>query len=173
MKAYRRCGGVAPHILDLCTRWKSAVSFTPRPLYPPGKSPWYPLDRRLGGPQSRSGRCGEEINFVSQRCTTELSRLLWRRNKRTGNRTPDVPIPFMGYAIANNHLRTRHQKEIYVSNISETEDYQVIDYNTGACTEWRHIELFVPNEPLQFKPLADKSWTPGERNGETAHISGV
>jgi hypothetical protein len=21
---------------------------------PPGKSPWYPLDRRLGGPQSRS-----------------------------------------------------------------------------------------------------------------------
>jgi hypothetical protein len=23
------------------------VSFTPRPLYPQGKSPWYPLDRRL------------------------------------------------------------------------------------------------------------------------------
>jgi hypothetical protein len=28
------------------------VSFTPRPLYPQGKSSWYPLDRRLGGPQS-------------------------------------------------------------------------------------------------------------------------
>jgi hypothetical protein len=27
-----------------------------------GKSPWYPLDRRLGGPQSRSGRGGEEKN---------------------------------------------------------------------------------------------------------------
>jgi len=27
---------------------------------PPGKVPWYPLDRRLGGPQSRSGRGGEE-----------------------------------------------------------------------------------------------------------------
>jgi hypothetical protein len=27
---------------------------------PQGKSPWYPLDRRLGGPQSRSGRRGEE-----------------------------------------------------------------------------------------------------------------
>jgi hypothetical protein len=24
------------------------VSFTNRPLYPQGKSPWYPLDRRLG-----------------------------------------------------------------------------------------------------------------------------
>jgi hypothetical protein len=26
---------------------------------PPGKSPWYPLDRRLGGPQSQSRRFGE------------------------------------------------------------------------------------------------------------------
>jgi hypothetical protein len=31
-----------------------------RPLYPQGKSTWYQLDRRLGGPQSRSGRGGEE-----------------------------------------------------------------------------------------------------------------
>jgi hypothetical protein len=29
---------------------------------PHGKSPWHPLDRRLGGPQSRSGRGGEEKN---------------------------------------------------------------------------------------------------------------
>jgi hypothetical protein len=29
---------------------------------PPGKEPWYPLDRRLGGSQSRSGRGGEEKN---------------------------------------------------------------------------------------------------------------
>jgi hypothetical protein len=27
---------------------------------PPGKEPRYPLDRRLGGPQSRSGRHVEE-----------------------------------------------------------------------------------------------------------------
>jgi len=27
-------------------------------LYPQGKSPSYPLDRRLGGPQSRSERGG-------------------------------------------------------------------------------------------------------------------
>jgi hypothetical protein len=30
------------------------VSFTPLPLCPRGKSPCYPLDRRLGGPQSQS-----------------------------------------------------------------------------------------------------------------------
>jgi hypothetical protein len=28
---------------------------------PPGKKPtWYPVDRRLGGPQSRSGHSGSE-----------------------------------------------------------------------------------------------------------------
>jgi len=36
------------------------VSFTLRSLYPQGKSPWYPLDRRLGGPHSRSGRGDED-----------------------------------------------------------------------------------------------------------------
>jgi hypothetical protein len=54
--------------------------------FPPGKEP---LDRRVGGPQSLSGRGGEEIYShplsgieppiiqpVAQRCTTELSRFL-------------------------------------------------------------------------------------------------
>jgi hypothetical protein len=31
------------------------VSFTLRQLYSQGKIPWYPLEKRLGGPQSRSG----------------------------------------------------------------------------------------------------------------------
>jgi len=31
---------------------------------PPGKSLQYPLDRRLGGPQSRFGRGGEEKNSL-------------------------------------------------------------------------------------------------------------
>jgi hypothetical protein len=30
------------------------------PPPPPGTNPWYPLDRGMGGPQSRSGRGGEE-----------------------------------------------------------------------------------------------------------------
>jgi len=38
------------------------VSFTPWPLHPQGKSPQYPLDRRLGGPQICSGHTGEEKN---------------------------------------------------------------------------------------------------------------
>jgi hypothetical protein len=38
------------------------VSFMPQPLYPQGKSPWYLLGRRLGGPRSWSGCDGEEKN---------------------------------------------------------------------------------------------------------------
>jgi hypothetical protein len=63
MKAYRGSGGIAPGILDLVTRWRWVISFTSRLLYPQGKSPWYPLDRRLGAPYRRSGRSGEEKHF--------------------------------------------------------------------------------------------------------------
>jgi hypothetical protein len=82
-------GGIAPRILDLGTWWRWVVSFTPRPLYRQERTPWYPLDRRLGGSQYQSGRGGEEKNSqllpgieppfiqpVAQRYTAELSRLL-------------------------------------------------------------------------------------------------
>jgi hypothetical protein len=79
---------MAPRILDLGTKWRRVVRFVTRLLYPQGR-PWYPLDRRLGGPQSRSGRGGEEKNSqplpglevpikqpVAQCYTAELSRFL-------------------------------------------------------------------------------------------------
>jgi hypothetical protein len=46
---------------ELGTR-RRVLSFTSQPLYPQGKSPRYPLHRKLGGPQGRSGRGGEEKN---------------------------------------------------------------------------------------------------------------
>jgi hypothetical protein len=51
-------------ILDLGTRWRRVVSFTPLPLYPRGTNPRYPLDRRQGGPWSLSERCGVKKNLV-------------------------------------------------------------------------------------------------------------
>jgi hypothetical protein len=62
MKAYWGVEVYLHSYLDLGTRWSWVVSFTPRSLYPQGKSPWYPLDRRLSGIQSRSGRGGLEKN---------------------------------------------------------------------------------------------------------------
>jgi hypothetical protein len=47
-------GYIDLHLLDLSNSWRSVVSFTTRPLYPR-----YLLNRWLGEPQSRSGRCGE------------------------------------------------------------------------------------------------------------------
>jgi hypothetical protein len=54
-----------PRIPILGTRWRWVVSFTPRPFYPRGKSPSFPLDRKLGRPQSRRGRGGEEKKLSS------------------------------------------------------------------------------------------------------------
>jgi hypothetical protein len=52
-------GCIDPSFLDLGTSSRWAVSFTPLPLYPRGKCARYPLERRLGGTQSPSGRFGE------------------------------------------------------------------------------------------------------------------
>jgi hypothetical protein len=60
MKTYCMSSSVAPRILNLGTWWEWVVRFTLRPLYPREKGPQYPLDRRLGGPQSWSGRGGEK-----------------------------------------------------------------------------------------------------------------
>jgi hypothetical protein len=86
--------GIAPRIHDLGTRWSWVVSFTPQPLYLQGKSPWYPLDRRLGGPQSRSGRGGDmpvtfahwnkrdiRLQTAEMRWTAGHSLLDYRRNE--------------------------------------------------------------------------------------------
>jgi hypothetical protein len=39
MKTYWGSGSMDPSILDLGTRWRWVVSFTPRPLYPQGNIP--------------------------------------------------------------------------------------------------------------------------------------
>jgi hypothetical protein len=59
MKAYCGSGGIAT-FFDLGTRRRRVVSFHAPAALPPGKSPWYPLDMRLGVPQSRSGHSGGE-----------------------------------------------------------------------------------------------------------------
>jgi hypothetical protein len=55
LKTYLGGGGV-----ERCTRWRWMISFTPRSLYPREIAPGTGWNRRLGGPQSWSGRGGEE-----------------------------------------------------------------------------------------------------------------
>jgi hypothetical protein len=88
MKAYWGNRSIALRILNLGIRWTWVVSFMLRSFYPQGKIPYYPLDRRLGWTESRSGRSSEEkisqslpwfelpiIQPLVQRYTTEVSRL--------------------------------------------------------------------------------------------------
>jgi hypothetical protein len=50
------------HSLTLALDGGEWSASCPGRLHLQGKSPWYPLDRGFGGPQSRSGRGGEEKN---------------------------------------------------------------------------------------------------------------
>jgi hypothetical protein len=72
------------------------VSFTHQPLYPQGKSPWYPLDRRLGGPQSRYGRGGEEKN----------SQCAEVKNVWSYTSTPPSTSPWLGVLLINGYVST-------------------------------------------------------------------
>ena len=64
IKADRESRGIAPLVLNLGRiRWR-VVCFTSRPLYPKERT-LIPLNRRLGGPHSPSGRFVEQKNLLS------------------------------------------------------------------------------------------------------------
>jgi hypothetical protein len=56
-------GGNAPLILNVCTKWVEWSVSCPYRFYSCKKSPLYQMNRRLGGPQSRSGCFGEGHSF--------------------------------------------------------------------------------------------------------------
>jgi hypothetical protein len=62
MKAYLVYGGISPRILWPRHYMEFSGQIHAPAALTPGKSPRYPLYRRLGGSQSRSGRGGEEKN---------------------------------------------------------------------------------------------------------------
>ena len=60
MKAYVGTRCIAPLILNLGNRWRSAVSLAPLADFPPGKELQYLPNRRLGGPQTGLEGFGED-----------------------------------------------------------------------------------------------------------------
>jgi hypothetical protein len=59
-----RSGDIAPLFLTSALDGGEWSASRPCRFIPRGKSPRYPLDRRLGGPQGRSRRCGEIIQLA-------------------------------------------------------------------------------------------------------------
>jgi hypothetical protein len=72
---YMREWNYSSTILNLGTRWRWVINYTPRPLYLRGNFPRHLLDRRLCGPQNQSGGHGGEKSLA-----------------HAGNRTPN-PLP--------------------------------------------------------------------------------
>jgi hypothetical protein len=56
MKAYWDSGSIAPRILELGKDGNEWSASWPGHFTPQGKRSWYPLDKRLGGSQGRSGQ---------------------------------------------------------------------------------------------------------------------
>jgi hypothetical protein len=172
MKAYRGSGGIDPRILDLGTRCRWMVSFTPRPLYPQGRIPWYPLDRRLGGTQSRSGH-GEGKNSqplpgleppiirpVVQRYTTELwwfpsytkynQNLMCILRDETWGLTARHDLPIMRLLCAFNPKITRPYKCIQLVQNAQMTYWRLSSqficlYQFKVCQSNLGISGFVPN----------------------------
>jgi hypothetical protein len=68
MAAYWVSGGIAQCTLNLGMRWRWVLGFTLRQLYSQGKSPWYPLGRRLGGPRASLGPDAVVKRKISSPC---------------------------------------------------------------------------------------------------------
>jgi hypothetical protein len=120
------------------TSWRWAVSFTPHPLYSRGKIPRYPLDRRLCGPQSRSGRRGEGkileptgIRTMTPRSSSPqpvaipatLSQVLfleWRESNMPGDVTElsarNVESFFNNFMLSSNEASSTFAENVYDEN---------------------------------------------------------
>lgn len=59
---------IAVQLLSFLTLALDGGQLTSSPVHlTPEKEQWFPLNRRVGGPQRRSGRIGEEENNLPQR----------------------------------------------------------------------------------------------------------
>ena len=95
MKVYKDSAGIAPLILNLGDRWRLVVNINIRP------EPRRPLNGRLGGPKSRSGRFGKKKK---------------KSVAPAGIRIPDRPARSI-VAIPTTQSRLRNATEIQSLNV--------------------------------------------------------
>jgi hypothetical protein len=131
------------------------VSLTLRPLYPRGKSPQYPLDRRLGGPQSQSGRHGEMKILAPTRAQTPTpghparSQSLYRLRYPGSRRMVILVICFAQNKISKIFPRTqqnicffvlwRIEQAIYIASNTIKHSYETESVFCWCCSAIRGL----------------------------------
>jgi hypothetical protein len=117
-----------------------------QPLYPQGKSPWYPLCRRLGGPKSRSRQHGE----VKVLAPPELELRLLRPPARSQS-LYWLSCPCSNHEVTNKLLKCGHTKlqlctlQPYNSGISVTGIFSqfMIANLILSCHFWEEIRFYL------------------------------
>jgi hypothetical protein len=125
----------------------------PGRFYPQGKSPWYPLDRRLCGPQSRSGRCGLETNsqlppgieHQNPDLPARYAFMAWCSIKRSTGTI--LPLP---YLIYNTDQICKQQKPLVQRNSLEEK------YSFKDCSSWNMKTKAVLN--FVYSVLSASKW---------------
>jgi hypothetical protein len=100
MEIYGGSGGIAPRILDLGTGWRLGVSFTPRPLYPPGE--------RASGTHWIGGWMGPGV-VLDAVVKRKIPSLRWESNPRTPIVQP-VSRRYTDWAIAALHTPFQNKR---------------------------------------------------------------
>jgi hypothetical protein len=159
MKAYWWVEVELHSFFDLGTRWRWVVSFAPRPLYPQGKSPWYPLDRRLSGPQSRSGRCGLEKNSQPRRESNPRTPIVQPVAQRYTDRAITA-----SYGHEDEHKKGKAVPVRFLTEHNAMKSYWGRGYTAPRIldlgTRWRWVVSFTPR-PLH--PKGKSPWYPLDR----------
>jgi hypothetical protein len=153
------------------------VNFTPRPLYPQGKEPWYPLDWRLGGHQIRSGRGGEEKN-------SQLPPGIEPQNTDRPTRSPALyPLNYHGSTfqyifkkinsvISKNYNFSSKYITIFLPNILSIVSLLHSSFNivTIYFSECRKKKQKKANHPFRYKFVAAKIFSLNSRHYSCLHF---
>jgi len=126
--------------------------------FTPGKEPWYPLNRRLGGPQRRSGRVWRWENIlrppgikprIIKPAGSSLCRLreLWNVQQMCHNRQDEVCHEYTinGYETSLTHIQLMAYYYVYAQNFQVASLLQVYPPQPHM---YPHVFRPIPNTCL-------------------------
>jgi hypothetical protein len=150
MKVYGETGCIKPHIPDLDTNWRWAVSFTPRPLFPLRF-----LDRRLSGPQNQYWRRVEDNIFDPAGIRNKFPRRPSSRYTDHANPDKTIKSSFVKYLYISRFVRYSRRQKLFPILISQpwsrydvtpwrVKLETVIGHNVSCKLVWSQPGLLLP-----------------------------